>query len=106
MPRGIAARYTTSATPTTEPNTSLEKRAFRAAAIQRGDKAVQAMVRYWCVNATAVESSACEALRAGGPCRGSARMRQPRTFDTSRANNCLPYLYGPSDFSPARWTAG
>ena len=76
MPRGIAARYTTSATPTTEPNTSLEKRAFRAAAIQRGDKAVQAMVRYWCVNATAVESSACEAFRAGGPSRGSAKGRQ------------------------------
>ncbi len=33
MPRGIAAHYTTSTTPTTEPNTSLEKRAFRAGAI-------------------------------------------------------------------------
>jgi hypothetical protein len=33
MPRGIAAHYTTSATPTTEPTTGLEKRAFRASAI-------------------------------------------------------------------------
>jgi hypothetical protein len=33
MPRGIAAHYTTFATPTSEPTTGLEKRAFRGSAI-------------------------------------------------------------------------
>jgi hypothetical protein len=53
MPRGIAAHYAPSATPTSEPTTGREKRAFRRRRSAEARKAVQGMVRYWRANATA-----------------------------------------------------
>jgi hypothetical protein len=57
MPRGIAAHYASSATPTSKPTTGSEERAFSVVGDQRGDTAVQIMVRYWCANADGGESS-------------------------------------------------
>jgi len=46
IPREIAAPYTISATPTTEPTTGPEKRAFSGVGDQRSNRAIQAIVRY------------------------------------------------------------
>jgi hypothetical protein len=70
MPRGIAAHYAASTAPTSEPTTGREKAGVLGVFDQRGEKAVQVMVRYWCANARA-ESPVREA------CRASAKQRQP-----------------------------
>jgi hypothetical protein len=53
MPRGIAAYYAPSATPTSDPTTVREKAGVSASAISGGEKGCSGMVRYWRANATA-----------------------------------------------------
>ncbi len=86
MPRGIAAHYTTSATPTTEPTTGPERRAFRGSAISEVTKPS----RRWCVRALTRRRRVqyVKRLRTGGPCRASAILRQrraPRRAGSGRA---------------------
>jgi hypothetical protein len=77
MAKGIAAHYTTSATPTTEPTAGLENRAFRASAITEVTKPS----RPWCVTGALTRRQRVQyvkRLRTGGPCRAFARERHAR----------------------------
>jgi hypothetical protein len=57
MPRGIAAHWARSATPTCKPTIGSEKRRFRGGGDDGGDTAVQLMVRYWDANPDGGEPS-------------------------------------------------